>query len=92
MDFSFITQWLDTLPWYIRWLSVALLVTFGVVLVKGLATMLAEAILAFIMWLVYLPVRLVEKLFKKDTTQEGLIIERKVKVENEASKTPSQGE
>ncbi len=60
-----ISQWFDSYPWYVKWLTITFMVTFGIVLVKGLATLLAETIVNVVSWLIFLPVRLVEKLFNK---------------------------
>lgn len=72
----FVFDWLDSYPWYVKWLTITFMVTFGIVLVKGLATLLAETIVNVVSWLIFLPVRLVEKLFNKKPKQEGLEVKK----------------
>lgn len=72
----FVLDWLDSYPWYVKWLTITFMVTFGIVLVKGLATLLAETIVNVVSWLIFLPVRLVEKLFNKKPKQEGLDVKK----------------
>lgn len=72
----FVFDWLDSYPWYVKWLTITFMVTFGIVLVKGLATLLAETIVNVVSWLIFLPVRLVEKLFYKKPKQEGIEVKK----------------
>ena len=53
----FVFDWLDSYPWYVKWLTITFMVTFGLVFVRGLATLLAETSIAFLSWLITLPIR-----------------------------------
>ena len=73
---DFVSNWYHELPWYMKGLAFTFVLVFGSVLVRNLASMLAEtvttiiaavisAVATFFGWLAMLPVRSVKALFAK---------------------------